>query len=79
MEDVPAHLFDETEPKVTVHHFEWGTSTPGSLVKTVLGLFAVLAVFLLVLVGVWAFLFVGFALGIVAAIRSLLFPTGRRG
>jgi VIT1/CCC1 family predicted Fe2+/Mn2+ transporter len=78
-DEVPAHLFDETEPTVTVRHFEWSTSTGrfGGLLAAIPGALVVFAVFFLALAGVWLLLLAAFALGMFAVIRSLLFPTGR--
>ncbi|MFH1739799.1 MAG: hypothetical protein ABIH23_12380 [bacterium] len=81
-DQVPAHLREESGPKVTVHHFEWDTSTStggiGGLVKVVLGFLVLAAVVFTALVGIWLLLFLGLALGIIAVVRSFLFPSSGR-
>ena len=81
-EQVPAHLREETGPKVTIHHFEWSTATTstglGALLKIILAFLVFVAVVFAALVGIWLLLFLGVVLGIIAAIRSILFPTGGR-
>ena len=81
-DQVPTHLREETGPKVTVHHFEWDTTSStrgiGSLVKVVLGFLVLAAVVFTAFVGIWVLLLLGLALGLIAMIRSLVFPSNSR-